>query len=571
MSKFLLIREQPTIIQFRRYIMAAQQTVSSFLYDCLEKEGVTEIFGVPGDYNFALLDELESYSGIRFVDNRNELNAGYAADGYAHVKGLSALITTFGVGELSASNAVAGAYSEHIPLIQIVGSPASSMQENGVKAHHTLMDGDYSVFLRMHQEITCYAVKITAENATAEIPKAIASAVRERKPVYIDVPQDVAATSIEMPGVQQELSYTSDELVVQETAQLMKETINQAENAVLLVDIFTSRYHMENTILQLAEHLNIPTAQMMQGKSGFNEQHPLYIGIYGGAFGSQQVRDYVENADLIITAGLLESDFNMAKFTADLPVEKRIDIQPQNISIQNKARYNTAVDEVIDALTLMECRTFEGPEYFPSFYDFPSENYSERLLAETYYPIIQKMLRPEDIVVAETGTFSYGLPHVRLPENTLFISQGSWQSIGYALPAAFGAQLAAPERRVLLFIGDGSFQLTAQELSAMAEQNLKPVIFFLNNDGYTVERYLNTENTHARYNDIPRWDYIQLVKSFYPDAETISVSTSADFEEAVARIDRKETLHFIEMKVDDQMDAPIHLKRLREFAEGGSS
>ncbi|GEK57099.1 thiamine pyrophosphate-binding protein [Marinococcus halophilus] len=551
--------------------MPAQQTISSFLYDCLAKEGITEIFGVPGDYNFALLDELESYSGIRFVDNRNELNAGYAADGYAHVAGLSAMITTFGVGELSASNAVAGAYSEHIPLIHIVGSPAFSMQEAGTKAHHTLMNGDYSVFLRMHQEITCYAVKITPENAAEEIPKAIASAVRERKPVYLDIPQDTATTRIETPGIQQELSYMSDELVVQETAQLMKEAIDQAEKAVLLVDIFTSRYHMENIILQLAEHLNIPTAQMMQGKSGFNEQHPLYIGIYAGAFGSQQVRDYVENADLIITAGLLESDFNMAKFTADLPAEKRIDIQPQEISIQNKARYNTVVEEVIDALTLMECRTFEQIGYLPSFYDFPSENYSERLLAETYYPIIQKLLQPKDIVVVETGTFSYGLPHVRLPENTLFISQGSWQSIGYALPAAFGAELAAPGRRVLLFMGDGSFQLTAQELSAMAEQNLKPVIFFLNNKGYTVERYLNTENTHARYNDIPHWDYMQLVKSFYPAAETVSVSTSTEFEEAVARIGQNDTLHFIEMNVDDQMDAPIHLKRLREFAEGSSS
>lgn len=164
----------------------------------------------------------------------------------------------------------------------------------------------------------------------------------------------------------------------------------------------------------------------------------------------------------------------------------------------------------------------------------------------------------------ETGTLSYGLAHVRLAEDTVYISQGSWQSIGYALPAAFGAQVAAPDRRVLLFIGDGSFQLTAQGLSSMAEQNVKPVVFFLNNSGYTVERYLNTDNPQAAYNDIPSWDYIKLVKSFYAEARTTRVTTTEELKQAVSQLDETDSLHFIEIAVDDHMDAPLHLKRLRE-------
>lgn len=105
------------------------RTLGQYLYDCLKGEGITEIFGVPGDYNFSLLDTLEEYEGIEFINGRNELNVGYAADAYARVKGISALITTFGVGEMSACNAVAGAYSEDVPLIHIVGSPKSMMQK----------------------------------------------------------------------------------------------------------------------------------------------------------------------------------------------------------------------------------------------------------------------------------------------------------------------------------------------------------------------------------------------------------------------------------------------------------
>src|SRR5699024_8799959 len=158
-------------------------TVGEFLFQCLRKEGIDEIFGVPGDFNFPLLDTLETYEDMDLIDNRNELNAGYAANGYAHVKGMAALITTFGVGELSASNAIAGSYSENIPLIHIVGSPDSKDQEEGRNLHHSLMDGDFDVFRKMHEHITGYAVKITAANAGIEIPKAIRIAREKKKPV----------------------------------------------------------------------------------------------------------------------------------------------------------------------------------------------------------------------------------------------------------------------------------------------------------------------------------------------------------------------------------------------------
>lgn len=143
-------------------------TLGDFLFDCLKKEGITHIFGIPGDYNFTLLDTLENRNDMTFINAKNELNAGYAADGYAREKGISAMITTFGVGEMSACNAVAGAYSESVPIIHIVGSPKSGDQQSKKLMHHTLMDGDYDVFRKVYENITEYTAILTPENAAWE-------------------------------------------------------------------------------------------------------------------------------------------------------------------------------------------------------------------------------------------------------------------------------------------------------------------------------------------------------------------------------------------------------------------
>lgn len=148
--------------------VTAQKTLGQYLFDCLKLEGITEIFGDAGEYNFTLLDALEQYNGIRFISGRNELNSGYAADGYARVKGMSALITTFGVEELSACNAIAGANSEHVPLIHIVGAPPEKDQMEHKLMHHTLMNGDFDVFHKVYELITTYTAKLTPEKQRSQ-------------------------------------------------------------------------------------------------------------------------------------------------------------------------------------------------------------------------------------------------------------------------------------------------------------------------------------------------------------------------------------------------------------------
>ena len=543
------------------------KTVGEFLFDNLKAEGITEIFGVPGDFNFSLLDTLEDYEGIDLIDNRNELNAGYAADGYAQVKGIAAMITTFGVGELSASNAVAGAYSENIPLIHIAGSPDLDTQKAGGNVHHTLMDGNFEVFRHMYEHITAYAVKVTKENAGTEIPKAIRIAKEKKKPVYLDFPIDQVTEPVgETKAVEAE--GVTDEKSLEAAVDRAKAQLEEADKTVMLVDFNTLRYHLESEVQSLAEALNVPVAQMMQGKGGFNEQHPQYIGMYGGAFGDPEVQKIVEEADCIIAVGMLWSDFNLAKYTADLDTGKMIIIHPHSVEVAGEKYDGIQAADALEALQKSGYRREGEVEALPSIYDDIAGGPEENIAAESYYPRFQRMLEKEDILVVDTGTLSYGMSQVKLPTGATFISHGAWQSIGYGTPAALGASAAA-DRRVLLFIGEGAFQFTAQELSTIIDKRYQPIIFLLNNRGYTIERYLNTERPYADYNDVPEWDYMSLIDSFSKRGEVFkaSVWTNGELDEAIEEARNFNGACFIELIVTDPMDAPLYLHNLREHAK----
>ncbi|NGZ75157.1 alpha-keto acid decarboxylase family protein [Saccharibacillus alkalitolerans] len=546
-------------------------TLGTYLFDCLRKEGVTEVFGVPGDYNFTLFDTLEEYEGIKAVPTRNELNGGYAADGYARVKGLAALITTFGVGELSAVNAIAGAYSENVPIVHIVGSPKSEKQKQHKLMHHTLMDGDYDAFRRVYEPISAYTAVLTPDNAMAEIPKAISIAKRLKKPVYLSVAIDLVQQPISIKTPKPEMRKTN-ESSLKSASKHARKMLKPAKKVVLLSDAKVKSWKWEPLVREVAEKLQIPAASTAMGKGGFDESHPNHIGMYGGAFGSQKVREIVESADCLIVAGFVPSDINLASETANLNPKKMIIVQPESVSVGGQ-EYTDILGA--DMLRELAGLGLTGEQPIPGA-DRPYNSGTQLdgslpLAAKDYYPLIQRLLQPGDIIVAETGTFAYGLGQTHLPQGATYIAQGGWQSIGYATPAALGACMAAPRRRVLLFTGDGSLQLTAQELSSMMEYGCKPIVFVLNNGGYTIEKYLNfrVPVEDQPYNEIPGWNYVKLVEAFGGGAYAQRVRTIGELARAFhdSELQRSDKLCLIEMMVPDDMDAPEYLKRMSEEME----
>ncbi|MDO3373968.1 thiamine pyrophosphate-binding protein [Bacillus paranthracis] len=547
----------------------SQKTVGQYLFDCLKLEGITEIFGIAGDYNFTLLDTLECYKGIRFIEGRNELNAGYSADGYARIKGMSALITTFGVGELSACNAIAGANSEHVPIIHIVGAPPENDQKEHKLMHHTLMDGNFDVFRNMYEQITAYSAVLTPENAKIEIPAAIQIAKEKKKPVYLVVADDLVTKPIKNRVELTQERPTSNLKTLHAAVNHVHKLLDRAHRPVILVDVKTMRFGLQAAVQQLADTMNVPVATMMYGKGGFDENHPNYVGMYLGSFGDSEVQSKVENADCIIAIGMVLADTNTASFTAKLNQLITVNIQPDMVKIAEAEYPNVFATDMLLALQNVGYKGQGLVEKMSFPYDQLNTNTDAPLIAANYYPRFQQMLKEEDIVVVETGTFYYGMAEVRLPSDIVYIGQGGWQSIGYATPSAFGAIMAVPERRVFLFTGDGALQLTAQEISTMLYYGCKPIIFVLNNDGYTIEKYLNVKTKNQKYNKIPQWSYTKLAEVFGGDALTATVRTYGELDQAIkqAEIESAEKLCIIEMIVKDPMDASRYMKKMRNYME----
>ncbi|CQJ04885.1 indole-3-pyruvate decarboxylase [Yersinia frederiksenii] len=172
--------------------MTSHYTVADYLLDRLAEIGIRHLFGVPGDFNLHFLDHVISHPVIKWVGCANELNAAYAADGYARVMPAAALLTTSGVGELSAINGIAGSFTEYLPVIHIVGTPTLRSQKNGELLHHSLGDGNFSHFSHMAKEVTCAQANLTADNAAYEIDRVLGAALSQRRPVYLSLPSDVA-------------------------------------------------------------------------------------------------------------------------------------------------------------------------------------------------------------------------------------------------------------------------------------------------------------------------------------------------------------------------------------------
>lgn len=482
---------------------------------------------------------------------------------------MSALITTFGVGELSACNAIAGANSEHVPIIYIVGAPPENDQKEHKLMHHTLMDGNFDVFRNMYEQITAYSAVLTPENAKIEIPAAIQIAKEKKKLVYLVVADDLVTKPIKNRVEPTEERSTSNLKTLHAAVNHVHKLLDRAHRPVILVDIKTMRFGLQAAVQQLADTMNVPVATMMYGKGGFDENHPNYVGMYLGSFGDSEVQSKVENADCIIAIGMVLADTNTASFTAKLNQLITVNIQPDMVKIAEAEYPNVFATDMLLALQNVGYKGQGLVEKMSFPYDQLNTNTDAPLIAANYYPRFQQMLKEEDIVVVETGTFYYGMAEVRLPSDVVYIGQGGWQSIGYATPSAFGAIMAVPERRVFLFTGDGALQLTAQEISTMLYYGCKPIIFVLNNDGYTIEKYLNVKTKNQKYNKIPQWSYTKLAEVFGGDALTATVRTYGELDQAIKQdeIESTEKLCIIEMIVKDPMDASRYMKKMRNYME----
>ncbi len=522
-------------------------TVGDYLLIRLHQAGIGHLFGVPGDYNLQFLDHVINSPDIGWVGCANELNAAYAADGYARCHGAAALLTTFGVGELSALNGVAGSYAEYVPVIHIVGAPSTTSQQGRLLLHHTLGDGDFSHFQRMYKEVTVAQAELTPENAAAEIDRLIVVALREHRPVYLFLATDVAEARIQPPAQPLPLSHDVDKSKLDAFAAAAEKRLSAANSVALLADFLADRAGQKAALARLVTDIPLPFATLLMGKSVLPEQQAGFAGTYSGKAGAGNTQKIIEENEVIITVGVIYTDTITAGFTHQIDPANTIAIGLNSASVGDAHFPQVPMSEAIAILhKLLEQHAGGWPERKiapPALVDEPSDS----LTQNTFWQAMQDFLRPGDIVLADQGTAAFGAAALHLPQDVTFISQPLWGSIGYTLPAAYGAQIACPERRVVLLVGDGSAQLTAQEMGSMLRDNLKPIIFVLNNEGYTVERAIHGE--HQRYNDIAAWNWTQLPQAMSKTctAQSWRVTQTVQLTEVLKVIAQSSRLSLVEV------------------------
>lgn len=550
--------------------MQTPYSVADYLLDRLAGCGVGHLFGVPGDYNLQFLDHVIEHPNVCWVGCANELNAAYAADGYARVSGVGALLTTFGVGELSAINGIAGSYAEYVPVLHIVGAPCRGAQRRGELMHHTLGDGDFQHFYRMQQAVSTASAVLDEQNACYEIDRVLRAMLIERRPGYLMLPADVAKQPATPPNDILIVPLSEPESSVAEAFRYhARERLLDSPRVALLADFLALRFGLQPVLQRWMAETPMAHATLLMGKGLFDERHPAFVGTYSAGASSDYVRLAIEDADTIFCVGTQFVDTLTAGFTQQLPQERTIEVQPHASRI-GTSWFNIPMEQAVTTLReLCLEMSFSLPPERPPVARIQVEK--GPLTQENFWHTVQQYLAPNDIILVDQGTAAFGAAALSLPGGAEVLVQPLWGSIGYALPAAFGAQTACPDRRVILIIGDGAAQLTIQELGSMLRDGQSPVILLLNNDGYTVERAIHGAN--QRYNDIAAWSWTLMPQAFSREcqAECWRVTQAVQLEEVLARLSHPQRLSLIEV-VLPKADLPELLRtvtRALESRNGG--
>ncbi|XP_022025553.1 pyruvate decarboxylase 2 isoform X1 [Helianthus annuus] len=541
-------------------------TMGRHLARRLVEIGITDIFTVPGDFNLTLLDHLIAEPRLKNIGCCNELNAGYAADGYARTRGAAACVVTFTVGGLSVINAIAGANSENLPVICIVGGPNSNDFGTNRILHHTIGIPDFSQELRCFQTVTCYqAVVSHLEDAHEQIDRAITTALKESKPVYISISCNLPGiphpTFIRDPIPFSLVDRTSNTAELEAAIEAAAAFLGNAVKPVLVGGPNLRVAKATDAFVEFADASGFALAVMPAGKGMVPETHEHFIGTYWGAVGTSFCSEIVESADAYLFAGPIFNDYSSVGYSLLLKKEKAIIVQADRVVIANGPAFGCVLmKDFLEGLAKVVTKNTTAFENYERIFvpdgtpNAPEPN--EPLRVNILFQHIQKMLSENTAVLAETGDSWFNCQKLRLPAgcglcyNRRYEFQMQYGSIGWSVGALLGYAQSIPDKRVIACIGDGSFQVTVQDVSTMIRNEQKSVIFLINNGGYTIE----VEIHDGPYNVIKNWNYVGVVEAFHNDEGklwTAKVKCEEELIEAIATAtgEKEDHLCFIEVIV----------------------
>ncbi len=480
-------------------------SVSSYLIDRLYAHGVRHIFGVPGDYVLGFYRELDR-SDLMIINTSDEQGAGFAADAYARVNGLGAVCITYSVGGLKVVNSTAQAYAEKSPVVVISGAPGRDERVGKVLLHHRVRDFDTQ--LKIFEQITVASTVIDdPETACREIDRVLDAALRHKRPVYIELPRDMIQTPVTLRRSACVEPAASSPAELKEALNEAVHIINRAKKPVIIAGVELHRFGLQDGLMRLLENTGIPVAATLLSKSVIRENHPLYLGVYEGAMGREEVRRYVESCDCLILLGALMTDIDLGIFTARLEQGRSIAATSEKLLIHYHAYEGVGVEDFLLGLLKADIRRREVSDMpHPLPPERPSPVKGKPVTVKYLFQCLNAFLDETTVVVADTGDALFAAADMTILSETEFLSPAYYTSLGFAIPASLGVQMAKPHLRPLVLVGDGAFQMTGMELGVIARFNLNPIVIVLDNRGYGTERPM----LDGSFNDIPFWDYSRI-------------------------------------------------------------
>ena len=552
---------------------AAAYTVAQYLVDRLKQCGLGHVFAVPGDYAANFLNALDTTEGIVRVPNINELGSGYAADGYARFKGIGAACVQYGVGTFSALNCAAGSFVERVPVVIISASPRTKDRlletEESILFHHSTgdLDADRDVFA--HVTVASEIVIDPAE-APAQIDGAIVAMLTHRRPIYIEVLQDVwIAPCAEPAGTLAAETIPSEAKPLAALLDAAWARICAAERPVLWFGIDIQRFGLQDVAQRLVDASGLPFTTTSLGKTVLDEAQPAFIGTYADAASPASTRAAMKACDCPIALGAIITDDYLPIMASSYGAMVAVNDEEARVGW---AQYqDVALADFLDGLLAR----FEADPGYPrrcGRIDAEEETGEETgsLNYNSFYRQLTRFLKSENlldesVLVLGESTSLYVFGNVfGLPRDS-FVAQAAWGSLGHETGCALGVALGSGKRPWVV-AGDGGFMMICQEVSSLVRAGINAAIFVMSNRGYAIEQaFVNLdaftpEGSFAPYDVLPAWDYCALAKAF--GAKGFRVETADDLAGVLAEVRDLEGVPALIEVVIPEKDLAPQLKRL---------
>ena len=490
--------------------------IADYLIDRLVEHGVERLFGVPAVFCAAVFDAAGRKANFHTVVTNSDLEAGYAADGYGRAHGLSAVAVSYGPGNLSIVNAIAGAYLERSPVVVISGGPSvkniDDQNATGVLYSHSM--GKPNTDLDIFRNITAFCARETDESKLPKlIDDAIKAALVTKHPVYLEAPKDLFGRPCSPPAAAIDTSVPAGAADAVATAIL--QDLKTAANPIVVVGEEVARYALAAKVLTVLDRLGLRWTTTVVGKTVLSEQHPRFIGVFNGDKAPASLRNAITQAGVIVALGAV---FGSGHTNVMIPrIGKTIRVWDGEAVIRNGAPQTVGLPALVDEL---ESRSVGAS---PVRYDTPMVAVADpqpvAAAAELgYQQVVDVVAEPGFLdasftVIADTFLGVYPAAQMKIPAQDSFMACALWASIGHSIGAAVGAWKPGGNRPLVL-IGDGGFQMVGQAVSTMVRYQHDAIVVIIDNSLYGFEQYLlgpayytNPAQAPLAYNVLPDWDF----------------------------------------------------------------